>query len=68
MNFYFVFENVINFNKNICIINEKDIINIIKQEEIGVKIDIKDMNNEQLKKFFVNNVIIKIEKNNDNNQ
>ena len=26
------------------------------------------MNNEQLKKFFVNNVIIKIEKNNDNNQ
>ena len=29
VNFYFVFENVINFNKNICIINEKDIINII---------------------------------------
>ena len=26
------------------------------------------MNNEQLTKFFVNNVIIKIEKNNDNNQ
>ncbi len=60
--------NVINFNKNNCILNGKDIITIIKQEEIGVKIDLKDMNNEQLTRLFENNVIIKIEKNNDNIQ
>lgn len=41
---------------------------MIKQEEIGVKIYLKYMNNEKLAKFFENNVILKIEKNNDNIQ
>jgi len=64
--FYYIINNLINYNENNYIIDDNYIINKIKKEESGININLKDLNNKQLLKLFENNIIKKVE-NNENN-